>query len=87
MRISNTTVTGGETVDGSVVASSNVASVEVRVAGYSRVMEKTGEGHFTIAISVPHLPFFLRNRTYTLYVIARNTRGDAVTDSLPITVR
>ncbi len=80
-------VNGGDVVTGDVIASSNVASVEVRLAGYGRSMEKTGPGHFTISIAVPRLPFFLRHRTYTLIVIARNTRGDAVVQSLPITLR
>lgn len=87
VEIPSQTVVGGETVIGTVIASSNVASVEVRVAGYSRSMDKIGEGQFTISVTVPRLPLLLRNRTYTLQIIARNTRGDAVAQALPITVR
>ncbi len=78
---------GGQTVTGHVIASSNTASVEVRVAGYARSMEKIGPGEFTITVTVPRLPFFLRHRTYTLEIVAYNTRGDAVSQALPITVR
>ncbi len=77
----------GQTVVGNVVTSSNVASVEVRVARFSTPMLKVGEGHFTLTLTVPHLPFFLRWRTYTVDVIAHNARGDSIEQSLPITVR
>ena len=80
-------VWGGETVTGEVRASSNVASVELRVANYSTLMEKIAPGDFTVAVTVPRLPFFLRHRTYWIEIIARNTRGDAVTQSYPVTLR
>ncbi len=79
-------VSPGQMVTGSVVASSNVASVEVRVSTYSMAMTKVGVGCFMLTASVPRLPFFLRNQTYTVLVIARNTRGDAVTQTLRVTV-
>ncbi len=80
-------VTCGETVSGEVIASSNVASVEVRVAGYSRSMQKIGPGRFTITVVVPQLPASFRRRTYILQVLAHNTRGDTVVRTVPITVR
>lgn len=76
----------GQLVTGSVVASSNVASVEARVSTYSMPLTKVGVGCFMLSGSVPRLPFFLRNRTYTVYIIARNTRGDAVTQTLRVTI-
>ncbi len=87
IELPSSVVYGGDLVTGDVIASSNVASIEVRVAGYGRSMEKTGPGHFTLSVAVPRLPFFLRRRTYTLTVIARNARGDAVVQTVPITVR
>jgi hypothetical protein len=80
-------VTGGQTVTGAVIASSNVASVELRVAVFSRTMEKVAPGHFSITMRVPRLPFFLRNRSYAIAVIARNTRGDAVRKTVSVLVR
>jgi hypothetical protein len=76
----------GEVVSGTVETSSNVASVEARIAGYSSSMRKVGVGRFSLSYRVPNLPFFL-HRTYTIEVIARNTRGDAVRTSVPITIR
>ena len=49
-------------------------------------MQKVGVGRFVLSYRVPNLPFFL-HRTYTIEVTARNTRGDAATGSVPITIR
>jgi hypothetical protein len=77
---------GGDVVTGTVETSSNVASVEARIGGYSSSMQKVGVGKFVMSYRVPNLPFFL-HRTYSVEIIARNTRGDAVRSSLPITIR
>lgn len=77
---------GGDVVSGYVEASSNVASVEARIAGYSMNMRKIGVGKFVMSYRVPHLPFFL-HKTYSIQVVARNTRGDSVSSSVPITIR
>lgn len=84
--ISSPVVTGGQVVTGTVETSSNVASVEARIAGYSSTLTKVGVGRFALSYRVPNLPFFL-HRTYAIQVIARNARGDSVSSSLPITVR
>jgi hypothetical protein len=86
MSISTPVAHGGDIVSGTVETSSNVASVEARIGGYGTAMQKVGVGRFHLAYRVPRLPFFL-HRTYTIEVIARNTHGDAVTSSVPITVR
>jgi hypothetical protein len=86
MSLSTPVAHGGDVVSGFVETSSNVASVEARIAGYSSVMRKIGVGKFVLSYKVPNLPFFL-HRTYTIQVIARNTRGESVTSSLPITIR
>jgi hypothetical protein len=86
LQLPSTTLFGGETVHGSVIASSNVASVQIKIASFSQVMNKVAPGRFEMSVLVPHTPFFL-HRTYTLQVIARNARGDAVTESLPVSVR
>jgi hypothetical protein len=84
--ISATTVHPGDVLSGSVTASSNVASVEVRVAGYSYNMSKTAPGEFSLAVTVPSVPRMFR-RTYPLVAIARNTRGDATQRTTQITIR
>lgn len=84
--ISKTTVRGGDTVSGEVLTSTNVASVELRIAGFSMSMPKTKPGHFALSYQVPNVPFFF-HKTYDMNVIARNTRGDAASTSVPITIR
>jgi hypothetical protein len=86
MSLSTPVARGGQIVSGTVETSSNVASVEARIAGYSSNMQKVGVGKFRLSYRVPYLPFFL-HRTYSIEVIARNTRGDAVRTSVPITIR
>ena len=86
MSISTPVAHGGDVVSGTVETTSNVASVEARIAGYSSSMEKVGVGKFVMSYRVPKLPFFLHH-TYNIEVIARNTKGDAVRSSIPITIR
>ncbi len=86
MSISTATVHSGQMVSGSVETSTNVASVEARIGGYSSSLHKVSAGKFALTYRVPWLPFFFR-KTYTVVVIARNTRGEAVSTTFPITVR
>jgi hypothetical protein len=69
-----------------VTTTSNVASIEARIATYSIVVPKTGVGAFKLSYRVPDIPFFLRGN-YTIVLIARNTRGDRTTQQVPIVVR
>jgi hypothetical protein len=86
MSLSTPVARGGDVVSGVVETSSNVASVEARIGGFGAGMQKVGVGRFHLSYRVPNLPPFL-HRTYMIEIIARNSRGDAVTSSLPITVR
>lgn len=83
--INETTVHSGDTVSGMVITSSNVASVEVRVASYGMALSKVGVGRFALSYTLGSLPFFVRG-TYQMKIIARNARGDVAQTSLPITV-
>lgn len=86
IKLSAPVARGGDLVTGSVETSSNVASVEARVAGRSASMQKTGVGRFALSYRVPHLPFFLHH-TYWVQIIARNSAGVAVSSAVPITIR
>jgi hypothetical protein len=83
--LSSSTVRGGETVLGRVRTTSNVASVEVRILGFSRVMTQRAAGDFTLRYLVPLLPWWL-HRTYPIEVVARNADGVQVTRTLQVTV-
>lgn len=84
--VSETTVHPGDQVFGRVVTTSNVASVEARIGGYAMSLVKVGVGKFELTYTVAPLPWFIRGN-FTMQVIARNTRGDAVTRAIPLTVR
>jgi hypothetical protein len=84
--VSETTVHPGDVVSGSVVTTSNVASVEARIGGYAMSLSKTGVGRFALIYTVAPLPWFIRG-TFTMRVIAKNTRGDTVERTIPLTVR
>src|SRR5581483_11084902 len=86
VQMSETDVQPGDSVSGSVVTSSNVASVEARIGGYAVTLRKIGVGHFALTYKVGDLPWFLRGN-FTMKVIARNTRGDAVTRDVALRVR
>lgn len=83
--VSETTVHSGDTVSGTVLTTSNVASVEVRIATYGQGLTKTGVGRFELSYPV-NVPFFVRG-TFEMRVIARNTRGVSAETTIPITVR
>ena len=76
----------GDTLSWIVLTSSNVASVEVRVAGFGVSMPKTDVGHFEGGYVVPKIPFFI-NHHFDAQVIARNTGGVAVQETLPLQIR
>jgi len=76
----------GQRVSGRVITTSNVASVEVRIATYGIAMQKTGVGTFTIDYAVANVPFFLRG-TYSMRIIARNSGGDISERTLPLTIQ
>jgi len=84
--LSSTTPQAGDTLSVIVLTSSNVASVEVRVGGYSFNLPKTDVGRFEGAYTVPQLPF-LMNNTLVLQIIARNTAGAAMTSNTQIQIR
>ncbi|MGA7747759.1 MAG: hypothetical protein WCA52_12200, partial [Candidatus Aquilonibacter sp.] len=86
VHINNQTVHGGDTISGMVVTSSNVASVEARIATFSISVPKVSTGRFALSYVVPSVPFFLHG-TYPMTLVARNTAGDAVERVIPITVQ
>jgi hypothetical protein len=84
--LSSTRPRAGDTLTVAVLTSSNVASVELRVGGYGSGMTKTDVGHFSLASTVPKLPFFM-GHNLTLQIIARNTAGMVVQQNVALQVR
>jgi len=65
----------GSWFDGTIVASSNVASVEVRTASFSINSVHAAPGIYTFHMRILELPPLARRHPYDLYIIARNTPG------------
>lgn len=84
--LSSTTVHAGDTISGSVLTTSNVASVEASIATYVIPLTKTGVGHFELSYVVPNVPKPFRH-TYALRIIAHNTAGVTVTQSTSVTIK
>jgi hypothetical protein len=68
------------------VTTSNVASVEARIGNYAMSLNKIGVGRFALTYTVAPLPWFVRG-TFAMRVIAKNTRGDTVERTIPLSVR
>lgn len=85
VNLSSTAPRAGDSLKITVLTSSNVASVELRVGGYGAGMTKTDVGHFESTAQVPRLPIFMSHQL-TLQIIARNAAGAAVQQSVPLAI-
>ncbi len=83
--LSKTEFAPGERIAGRVVTTTNVASLEIRVEGYGRVIPRSDFGRFEGTVAVPKLPSFLR-RAFALQILARNAGGVAAKAIVPIRV-
>ncbi len=86
MWFSTLTIKPGIWFDGTIVASSNVASVEVRTAAFSINSVHVGPGLYRFHMRVLELPPLSRRHWYDLYIIARNTPGDEEVEHAPLRV-
>jgi hypothetical protein len=86
VHLSAQTVHGGDTISGTVETTSNVASLEARIATFSISVPKIGVGRFALNYQVPNVPFFLHG-TYPMTLLAHNTAGQTVERVIPITVQ
>jgi len=76
----------GERWSGTIIASTNVASVEVRTNLFSIDVPRRGYGDFRFTLHVFDVPpIFIR--PYNLRVIARNSAGESVEEDLPFRIR
>lgn len=71
---------------GTIVTSTNVASVELKTNQFSLNVPRESFGVFRFRINVYDLPAeFIRR--YSLRIIARNTAGDEVEEDVPFRIR
>jgi hypothetical protein len=86
MWFSTLTIRPGSWFDGTIVASTNVASVEVRTAAFSINSDHVAPGLYRFHTHVLELPPFSRRHSYELFIIARNTAGDQEVERAPLRV-
>jgi hypothetical protein len=83
---STLTIEPGSWFDGTIVCSTNVASVEVRTAAFSIDSRHVAPGVYRFHTHVLELPPLSRRHSYELYVIARNTPGVEQIEEAPLRV-
>ncbi len=83
---STLTLEPGIWFDGTIVASSNVASVEVRTAAFSINSTHVAPGVYHFHTRVLELPPLSRRHSYDLFIIARNTAGAQQIEHAPLRV-
>jgi hypothetical protein len=76
----------GEVVSGSVITSSNVASVVATVGGVTAGVPKVGVGRFALSYRLPSFIPLPLHGTYTIVVVARNVDGVATSRAIPMTL-
>lgn len=85
--MSSLTIESGTWLDGAIVASTNVASLEVRTAAFSINADHVGPGLFQFHTHVLELPPLARRHTLDLSIIARNAAGDQTQEYAPLSIR
>jgi hypothetical protein len=85
--LSTLTLEPGIWFDGTIVAGTNVASVEVRTAAFSINASHVSPGVFRFHTRVLELPPLSRRHSYELNIIARNTAGERIVEQVTLSVR
>jgi hypothetical protein len=86
MWFSTLTIRPGTWFDGTVVVSTNVASVEVRTAAFSINSAHAAPGIYRFHTRVLELPPFSRRHSYELDIVARNAAGKKQVEQAPLRV-
>jgi hypothetical protein len=86
MNFSSDDVRRGQTWSGTIVTTTNVASVEVRTNLFSINVPRRAFGEYRFTLNVYDVPpIFIR--AYRVRVIARNAAGQSVEEDLPLRIR
>jgi hypothetical protein len=79
-------VHSGETVTGTVITSTNVAAVEIRMAGHAARIPRVDFGVWQLSYQIPRVPFWMRH-AYTAQVVAINSAGVESAREVTISIR
>jgi hypothetical protein len=86
IQLSDPVFHSGETVTGTIITSTNVAAVEIHLAGRTARMPRADAGVWQMTYRMPHVPFFMR-RDYTAQVVAINSAGLTAVQEITVAVR
>jgi outer membrane biosynthesis protein TonB len=86
VQVSDPVFHGGELITGTIITSTNVAAVEIRLAGHKMRIPRTDFGIFQMSYTMPRVPFWMR-KTYTAQVVAMNSAGVEAERDVTISVR
>lgn len=86
IQLSDPVFHGGETVTATVITSTNVAAVEIRLSGHTMRLPRADFGVFEMTYQVPHVPFWFR-KTYTAQVVAMNSAGVEAAREVSVSLR
>lgn len=86
VQVSDPVFHGGELITGTIITSTNVAAVEIRLAGRKMRIPRTDFGIFQMSYTMPRVPFWMR-KTYTAQVVAMNSAGVEAERDVTISVR
>jgi hypothetical protein len=86
VQVSDPVFHSGELITGTIITSTNVAAVEIRLAGRKMRIPRTDFGVFQMSYTMPRVPFWMR-KTYTAQVVAMNSAGVEAERDVTISVR
>ncbi|HKU68492.1 MAG TPA: hypothetical protein VJP85_12010 [Candidatus Baltobacteraceae bacterium] len=86
IQLSDPVFHSGELVTGTIITSTNVAAVEIRMMGHARRVPRTDFGVFQMSYTMPRVPFWMR-KTYTAHVVAMNSAGTEAERDVTVSIR
>jgi hypothetical protein len=86
VQLSDPVFHSGETVTGTVITSTNVAAVEIHLAGRTARMPQSDAGVWQMTYRMPRVPFFMRG-SYTAQILALNASGVTAEQDVTVAVR
>jgi hypothetical protein len=86
VRISDPVLHSGDRVTGTVITSTNVAAVELRIRNMVLRFQRVDFGIWQLSYVVPHVPRTM-HRDFTAQIVAMNTAGDKTSRPLALSLR
>jgi hypothetical protein len=86
IQLSDPVFHSGELVTGTIITSTNVAAVEIRLMGKRARIPRADFGVFQLSYKMPRVPFWMR-KAYTAQVVAMNSTGVETERDITVSIR